>query len=465
MVVHRDDDYQGEASMQLLSAWTRTDTGSNRGGLSRIAIATLAILGTAGCVSRTEISDESLQRIREEIAKSPDARTVIDGNNQFALDLYTRLRAEQAGNLFFAPCSISTALAMTYGGARGETEAQMAKVLRFTLPQEVVHSTFTLLHQVMSSGSEKRGYRLHEANRLWGQQGFNFLSGFLVLTRDHYGAELGQVDFMRQREQTRQTINSWIAKQTEDKIRDLIPENMLDEMTRLVLTNAVYFKGDWTEPFNVKVTKDAPFHVTARQEIQVPLMFRKSDYRYAAGEGLKMLELTYGNGDLSMLVLLPDAIEGLAALEAKLTADSLNRWLMGMRRHEVEVYLPRFKLTSQFDLGDILKSMGMTLAFTPIRPISRDGWEEGSLHLGGDSQGIRRCQRGGNRSCRRNRDWHQRRRLQSTPAVFRADHPFLFLIRHNQTGSILFLGRGSESEGVNRPFLDDLGRTAGGGLV
>ena len=140
----------------------------------------------------------------------------------------------------------------------------------------------------------------------------------------------------------------------------------------------------------------------------MPLMFRKGDYRYAAGEGLKMLELTYGKGDLSMLVLLPDAIEGLAALEAKLTADSLNRWLMGMRRREVEVYLPRFKLTSQFDLGDILKSMGMTLAFTPTQADSlRDGWKEGSLHLGGDPQGFRRCQRGGNRSCRRNRDWHQ----------------------------------------------------------
>ena len=182
----------------------------------------------------------------------------------------------------------------------------------FHLPQEVLHSTFTLLHQALNSGGQKRGYRLHEANRLWGQQGFSFLPGFLVLTRDNYGAELGEVDFKGQREQARQTINTWVAKQTEDKIHDLIPEGILDEMTRLVLTNAVYFKGDWTEPFDVKVTKDAPFHVTARQEIQVPLMFRKGDYRYAAGEGLKILELTYGKGDLSMLVLLPDAIEGLA---------------------------------------------------------------------------------------------------------------------------------------------------------
>ena len=169
-------------------------------GLSSIASVTLAILGMTGCVSCTDVSEESLKRIREEIARSPDARTVIDGNNQFALDLYSSLNADQPGNLFFSPSSISTALAMTYGGARGDTEAQMAKVLRFSLHQDVLHSRFSLLHQAMNSGGEKRGYRLHEANRLWGQQGFSFLPGFIALTRDHYGAELGQVDFMEQRE-------------------------------------------------------------------------------------------------------------------------------------------------------------------------------------------------------------------------------------------------------------------------
>ena len=340
---------------------------SNWAGLSKIVSLAMAILATTGCVSCSDVSEESLKRIREEIARSPDARTVIDGNNQFALDLYARLKVDQPSNLFFSPSSISTALAMTYGGARGDTEAQMAKVLRFTLPQDVLHSRFSLLHQAMNSGGEKRGYRLHEANRLWGQQGFSFLPGFIALTRDHYGAELGQVDFMGQREKARQTINSWIAKQTGDKIHDLIHEGILDETTRLVLTNAVYFKGDWSEPFDVKVTKDAPFHITERQEVQVPLMYRKSNYRYSEGEGLKKLQLTYGTGDLSMLVLLPDTIEGLDDLEGKLTTENLNRWLTEMYRHEVELYLPRFKLASQFSLSKCLKSMGMPLAFDPTQ--------------------------------------------------------------------------------------------------
>ena len=392
-------------------------------------------------MSRSDVSDESLKRIREEIARSPDVRTVIDGNTQFALDLYTRLRAEQAGNLFFAPCSISTALAMTYSGARGETEAQMAKVLHFALPQKSLHPAFGLLHQALNSGTVKRGYQLHEANRLWGQQGFGFLPGFLILTRDHYGAELGQVDFIRQRELARQTINSWIAEQTEDKIRDLIPEGVLDAITRLVLTNAVYFKGYWTEPFNVKVTKDAPFHVTARQEIQVPLMFRESDYRYAASEGLKMIELTYGQGDLSMLVLLPDEIGGLAALEAKFTSDNLNRWLMGLRKQEVEVYLPRFKFTSQFDLREILNSMGMTMAFAMTQADfsgmdgERDLFISAVIHkafVDVNEEGTEAAAATGS---------VMKSIARKLPAVFRADHPFLFLIRDNQSGSILFLGR------------------------
>lgn len=429
--------------MLLLSAWPQTASRGITVGLSRIAIVTLAILGMTGCVSCSDVSEESLKRLREEIARSSDARTVIDGNNQFALDLYARLRADQPGNLFFAPCSISTALAMTYSGARGDTEAQMAKILHFTFPQEAIHSTFTSLHQALNSSGGKRGYRLHEANRLWGQQGVGFLPAFLGRARDHYGAELGQVDFIGQREQARQTINSWIAKQTEDKILDLIHEGSLDQTTRLVLTNAVYFKGVWTEPFDVKVTKDVAFHVTSRQENQVPLMFRKGVYRYTAGEGLKILELTYGKGDLSMLVLLPDAIQGLADLEAKLTPDNLNRWLMEMQRHEVEVYLPRFKLDAQFDLGDLFKSMGMALAFTPSQAdfSGMDGKRDLFISAVIQKAFVDINEEGTEAAAATGIEEKKEATSIDSPVVFRIDHPFVFLIRDNEVGSILFLGR------------------------
>ena len=181
-------------------------------------------------------------------------RAVAEDNNRFALDLYARLRTGQSDNLFFSPGSLSTALAMTYAGARGQSAGQMAKVLHLRLPQEKLHPAFGDLRRYWNIGEKERGYRLSVANRLWGQQGFRFLPGFLALTREHYGAELAQVDFARQAEPARQRINAWVEEQTRGKIRDLIAPGVLDAMTRLVLTNAIYFKGVWTESFKKEAT-------------------------------------------------------------------------------------------------------------------------------------------------------------------------------------------------------------------
>ena len=269
------------------------------------------------------------------------------------------------------------------------------------------------------------------------------MPGFLSLTRAQYGAELGQVDFIGRREQARQTINSWIARQTEEKIHDLIDEASLDQTPRLVLTNAVYFKGVWTEPFNENLTKAEAFHVTARQESQVPTMFRKSVYRYAAGEGLKILELPYGQGDLSMLILMPDAIEGLADLEAKLTAENLKLWLAEMQRHEVAVHLPRFKLNFQLDLGDVLKSMGMTLAFTPTQAdfSGMDGKRDLFIAAVIQKALVEVNEEGTEAAAATGIEVKKSAPPIDSPLVFRIDHPFVFLIRDNQIGTILFLGR------------------------
>jgi serpin B len=373
---------------------------------------------------------------------SADVLTVAEDNNRFALDLYARLRAGQSDNLFFSPGSLSTALAMTYAGARGQTAEQMAKVLHFGLPQEKLHPAFGDLRRYLGVEGQESGYRLSLANRLWGQEGFHFLPGFLAVTREHYGAELAQVDFARRTEPARQRINAWVEEQTQGKIRDLIPPGVLDSMTRLVLTNAIYFKGVWTEPFKKEATQQAPFRISTTQQADVPLMYQQDDFRYSAGEGLKVLELPYGKGDLAMLVLLPDEIEGLSALEAKLNTDNLSRWQSGLREQEVRVYLPRFTLTSQFQLADVLKAMGMTRVFTPgevdlsgmsseeelfvsavIHKAFVDVNEEGTEAAAATGVGVKTAA------------------AILEPAVFRADHPFVFLIRDNRTGSILFLGR------------------------
>jgi serpin B len=279
-------------------------------GLIGLRLLTLMLVVSLSCAPTSD------ERDPPPAMPSTDVQSVAEDNNRFALDLYARLRTGQAENLFFSPGSLSTALAMTYAGARGQTAEQMAKVLHFRLPQEKLHPAFRDLHRYWDVKGKDLGFQLSVANRLWGQQDFHFLPGFLTITREDYGAELAQLDFARQTEQARQRINAWVEEQTQGKIQELIPTGVLNTLTRLVLTNAVYFKGDWTEPFRKEATQGATFHVSTRQRTEVPLMHRTDDLRYWAGDSLKALELPYGKGDLVMLVLLPDEIEGLSALNS-----------------------------------------------------------------------------------------------------------------------------------------------------
>ncbi len=399
----------------------------------------------AGDGVRAYVAADAIEPIGEgDVAMNADLRAVVEGNTRFALDLYARLGTEQDGNLFFSPGSLSTALAMTYDGAGGETAEQMAEVLHLRLPRERLHPAFAALQQTWEADGEGAGYRLSVANRLWGQRDFDFRADYLATTRQHYGAELARVDFARQAEPARQRINAWVEEQTNGKIADLIPPGVLDAMTRLVLTNAVHFKGDWSEPFRKEATKDAPFHVSARERVEVPLMHRQGDYRYWAGDGLRALELPYGEGDLAMVVLLSDEIEGLPDLESRLTAEDLSRWLSGLREREVRVSLPRFTLDSQFQLAEVLGAMGMPRAFTTGEAdfSGMSSEEELSLSAVVHKAFVDVNEEGTEAAAATGIAVAATAFVEpEEPAVFRADHPFLFLIRDSRTGSILFLGR------------------------
>lgn len=374
----------------------------------------------------------------------PDALAVAEGNRRFALDLYAKLRTEQAGNLFFSPSSLSTALAMTYGGARGETASQMAGSLHFTLPGDRLHAAFAALNDVWNSPEEAAGYRLRVANRLWGQSGLEFRQEFLALTRERYGAELARVDFAGDTERARLMINRWVDEQTEGKILDLVPAGALDALARLVLTNAVYFKGDWARPFDRGATADTPFFLGAGAQVDVPLMSRQDDLRYWAGDGLKALEMPYGPGDLSMVVLLPDEVDGLPALEGKLSAENLARWLSALRRRKVVVHLPRFRMTSQFLLNAPLEALGIRAAFSRAEADFSGMAERGGLSLGAVlHKAFVDVNEEGTEAAAATAVVMRATlaRMPEPPATFRADHPFLFLIRDNRTDSLLFLGR------------------------
>ncbi len=375
---------------------------------------------------------------------SPDAvQGIVEGGNRFAIDLYARLRTSD-GNIFMSPSSIAMALAMTGAGAEGITREEMAKTLHLSMPPADRDEAMRALLATWTTGSRKQGFRLRVANRLWAEQNYTFVPAFLDTTRTKYGAELARLDFSRATEESRQTINRWVEEQTENKIRDLIPAGALTRDSKLVLTNAVYFKGDWTSPFKSELTKDDDFRVTPNQTVKTPLMHQEGRFRYGATDGLQVLELPYGDKSLAMVVLLPEQVDGLADLESQMSFDNLQKWTGPLRSQEVLVYLPKFQTTAKFELNATLTALGMPSAFEPssadfsgmtggkdlfiskvVHKAFVDVNEEGTEAAAatGVIMGPTAI------------------RLPQPKPVFRADHPFLFLIRDNRTGVILFLGR------------------------
>jgi serpin B len=374
-------------------------------------------------------------------AIDPNQQTVVAGNNKFALELYGKLESQQ-GNLFLSPYSISTALAMTSAGARGQTEKQMAETLCFApMKTEQFHKTFGEIIGQLNASGEKGRYALVVANALWGQKDYKFLPEFLTLVRENYGGDLRQVDFAAQTETARKTINAWVENKTKDKIKELIKPEMLDPMTRLVLTNAIYFKGKWASQFKPEQTQDAPFTLLDGQNINAPMMHQTGKFGYMETDILQALEMPYVNDDLSMVVLLPKKADGIKELEKELVSDNLAGWLGKIHKCEVQIFFPRFKMTSAFELARVLGAMGMPDAFSGKADFSgmtgnKDLFISAVVHkayVDVNEEGTEAAAATG-----------VVMRLTSVgipPAVFRADHPFIFLIRDNQTGSILFLGR------------------------
>ena len=372
-------------------------------------------------------------------------RDVAAASNAFACDLFAQLRTTP-GNLFFSPLSISTALAMTYGGARGETATEMITVLHLPGDQASLHSAYAELLRTLSVEGENPPYQLDVANRLWGQRGYGFLESYLETTREYYGAELAILDFRNEAEASRRQINDWVANRTAQKIQDLIPAGAVGELTRLVLTNAIYFHGKWARMFSTEDTRDEPFYTTASDAVKVPMMRQRDIFAYASFPGLELLALPYQENDLSLVVLLPRERDGLPALAEQVTTTNLEVWIDELHERDVSVILPKLKLTSQFQLSRVLKTMGMRTAFDDKADFSGmtgdrdlyitavihtafvDIYEEGTEAAAatGVTMGLTSVSQ------------------PPKPLEFRADHPFLFLIRDNRTGTVLFFGRVTE---------------------
>ena len=390
------------------------------------------------------------QRVTSPDLAPSDLRDLVAGNSAFAFDLYQALSAED-GNLFYSPYSISLALAMTYAGAWGETEQQMANTLNFILSQDRLHSAFNGLDLELASrgegaeGTDEGGFRLNVVSALWGQEDFEFLSEFLDLVAGNYGAGLRLLDFINAPEDSRIAINDWVSEQTEGKIEDLIPPDVIDELTRLVLTNAIFFNAAWLNPFEESQTKDGAFHLLDGGEVTVQMMRRTASFGLAKGDGYQAVELPYDGSELSMVILLPDAgqFEG---FEGSLDADLVRTITEGLVPTRLALTMPKFEFESDFGLKDTLGAMGMPVAFISSFGPCTSEMADFSGMTGTCNLSIKEIvhkafvsvDEAGTEAAAATAVVMG---IESLPPSVTIDRPFVFLIRDIETGAILFVGR------------------------
>lgn len=364
--------------------------------------------------------------------RQKSVKKIAEDNNALSLDLYSRLQ-EQDGNFVVSPYSIFMGLAMISVGARENTAAQIAQVLHLTLALQDLHPTCAALISELASGDTKGFYQLYRANALWAQKGIKFLNTFAYMLDKNYRAQLHEVDFKDSTEDAWTTIQAWVAEQTKNKITDFFSSGILDQETQLVLVNALYFRGKWSSKFNHSQTKNNLFHLSQDASITVPTMHQTGTFRYGEDDEIQILELPYTRNSLSMLILLPREPVGLAALEKKLSIEKLRQWT-GNEPSEVDVYLPRFTVTGEFSVKEALTALGATDMFSESADFSgMDGKKDLSIRAVLHKAVVEVREEGTKAAAVSG--------TSESVHTFRADHPFLFLIKDNHSGVILFIGR------------------------
>ncbi len=375
---------------------------------------------------------------------------LVEGNTAFALRLYGRLPAS-AGNLIFSPYSISSALAMTRAGARGATAAQMDAALGWDPAATNLHASFHGLDAALEAGCLKGKVEMSVANSLWPAKRYEFLPDFLAKLEANYRAGVEPLDYSAEAGRARSTINAWVAEKTNHKITDIIAPGALNAATRLVLVNAIYFKAAWARPFREKQTQAGDFHIQPGKTLKTPFMNQTGDFPCFENDDLQTLALPYAANRFRMVILLPRETGGLGRLEAKLTPENLKSWAPPARPQKVAVALPKFKMTRSFQLADALGEMGMADAFDSRRAdfSGMDGHPHWLYISAVAHKAFIEANEAGTEAAAATAVTMRATAFSkpSEPRVFRADHPFLFLIQETTTGSILFLGRVAEPGG------------------
>ncbi|MFA6282007.1 MAG: serpin family protein [Candidatus Omnitrophota bacterium] len=369
---------------------------------------------------------------------------VVEANNKFAFELYSKYKSKD-GNVFFSPYSISSALAMTYEGARGKTAEEMLAVFHFPKEATLCREGFLSINNQINK--EDKRYELKVANALWAQKDSRFLEAYFKLIESYYGGGVTNLDFINDTENSRLTINNWVEEKTNKKIKNLIPQGIITTMTRLVLTNAIYFRGKWLMQFDEKNTVEGDFKVTPENSVRVKMMKKtdkEAEFNYGETDKLQILELPYDGQELSMLLLLPKNGD-LKSVEQSLDSQTLTALKNKLQMQWVNVFLPKFKFETKYFMADDLKEMGMPTAFSDMADFSgmtgnKDLFisqvihqafvevnEEGTEAAAATAVIVEKCSV-----------------LPSRPKIFKADHPFIFIIQETKTGNILFIGRVSD---------------------
>ena len=408
--------------------------------LSVVILSLSAVLSEKNKLPETEQKQAQLPA-ETDIFKTTqeDVKSVSAANNQFALELYSALK--EGENIFFSPYSIFTALAMAYEGADTETAQEIQSVFHFPKDDNGRRQAFAAIHKQLNEN--KAGCEIKTANSLWVQNDYPFLKSYLDIIKKYYAGEAANVDFKRKTEEARKKINDWTKEKTNGKIEDLFPKGSLNQITRLVLANAVYFKGMWLNQFDEKETMEEDFWVNSDRTVKVPMMKRvgkNAKFNYTEVDGIQILEMPYESEKLSMFVFLPEK-NNLEGLESSFNPQKLSQWKSELRKRSVDVYIPKFTFDGKFNLNQILKELGMPLAFSFDANFSKmDGTQDLFIQKVIHSAFINVNEEGAEAAAATGVSVG----IKFAPApqpVFRADHPFIFLIQEKETDNILFIGR------------------------
>jgi serpin B len=411
-----------------------------------LTISLSMILAACAPSASLSVAESNKSRKTNPTVPEGDIKSLVDGNNAFALDMYNSLRAEN-GNLILSPYSISLALAMTYAGARGETESQMAQTLHFPQgAQEKLHPAFNTLDLALEKkpvnlNKDQEPMKLGIANALWAEQTYTFRPDFLDTLALNYGAGVHLADFHNQAEPVRKAINGWVSDETKDKINDLLPQDSVGPDTRMVLVNAIYFKADWLAQFDANSTGDAPFYLTDGTQVTTKMMHESMLYPYMQGNGYQAVELAYAGETAAMDIIVPDA-GNFETFEESFNKETLDQALSGMQSTNMALGLPKFEFTKDFSLSDALASMGMSDAFNSDLANFSGMSDKKDLYIGDViHKAFVAVDEKGTEAAAATAVIMEGATAIRHDVNLQIDRPFIFVIRDTVNRQILFIGR------------------------